>query len=235
MARTLWPGQEALGQCIRVGADTLPCSTVVGIAEDIKQNQLADDPGRNYYLPIEQFHPESAVLFARVARAEGQEESVRRQLQPLMPGIAYLSVSSMHDIVEPEVQSWRLGATMFVAFGGLALVLAAVGLYSVIAYDVQQRTHELGIRIALGAGMRDLVLLVVGDGLRVALIGGAAGGAIALVAGHWLGPLLFEESPRDPVVFGTVAVVLLGAALLASGLPALRAVHVDPNEALRAE
>ncbi len=236
MARTLWPGQDALGKCLRVGADSLPCTTVVGIAEDIKQNQLADDPGRHYYLPIEQYHPESAVLFVRVA-GDGaeQKESVRRQLQPLMPGIAYLTVNSMRDIVEPEVQSWRLGATMFVAFGGLALLLAAVGLYSVIAYDVQQRTHELGIRIALGAGMRDLVLLVVGDGLRVALIGGAAGGAIALVAGHWLGPLLFEESPRDPVVFGVVTVVLLGAALLASGLPALRAVRVDPNEALRAE
>jgi ABC-type antimicrobial peptide transport system permease subunit len=141
----------------------------------------------------------------------------------------------MRDIVEPEVQSWRLGATMFVAFGGLALVLAAIGLYSVIAYDVAQRTHELGIRIALGARVRDLVLLVIGDGLRVALLGGAAGGIIALVAGHWLRPLLFDESPRDPVVFGTVAIVLFGAALLASGVPALRAVRVDPNEALRSE
>ena len=113
-------------------------------------------------------------------------------------------------------------------------MLAAIGLYSVIAYDVAQRTHELGVRIALGARISDLVLLVVGGSIRVALLGGARRDH-ALVAGHWLAPLLFAESPRDPVVFGTVTVVLLGAALLASGIPALRAVRVDPNEALRSE
>lgn len=236
MARTLWPGRDALGQCIRVGADSMPCTTVVGIAEDIKQNQLADDGGLHYYLPIAQYHPESAALFARVrGSAADQEESVRRQLQSLMPGNAYLSVNSMRDIVEPEVRSWRLGATMFVAFGGLAIVLAAIGLYSVIAYDVVQRTHELGIRIALGARVRDLVLLVIGDGLRVALLGGAVGALAALVAGRWIGPLLFDESPRDPVVYGAVAAVLVAVAILASGIPALRALRVDPNEALRAE
>ncbi len=236
MARTLWPGAEAVGQCIYISADTMPCTTVVGVAEDIKQNQLADDPGLHYYLPIIQYHPEDAVLFARVrGSAQDQEESVRRLLQPIMPGNAYLTVTSMRDIVEPEVRSWRLGATMFVAFGGLALVLAAIGLYSVIAYDVAQRRHELGIRIALGARVRDLVLLVIGDGLRVALIGGAVGAITALVAGRWLGPLLFDESPRDPLVYVTVAAVLTAAVVLASGIPALRAVRVDPNEALRAE
>lgn len=236
MARTLWPGAEALGQCMKIGADSMPCTTVVGIAEDIKQNQLADDGGLHYYMPIAQYHPEAAVLFARVAgNAEGQVESLRRALQSLMPGNTYVTVTSMREIVEPEVQSWRLGATMFVAFGGLALVLAAIGLYSVIAYDVAQRTHELGIRIALGARMRDVVLLVVGDGMRVAIVGGATGAAAALVAGRWLEPLLFNESPRDPLVYSTVAGVLLCAVLLASGIPALRAVHVDPNEALRTE
>ena len=236
MARTLWPGTEALGQCIRVGADTMPCTTVVGIAEDIKQNQLANDGGLHYYLPIVQYHPESAVLFARVrGSADGQEESLRQQLQSLMPGNSYLTVTSMRDIVEPEVRSWRNGATMFVAFGGLALLLAAIGLYSVISYDVAQRSHELGIRIALGARMRDVVLLVVGDGLRVAIIGGIVGAAGALVAGRWLGPLLFNVSAREPRVYGIVAVVLAGAVVLASAVPALRALRVDPNEALRSE
>jgi predicted permease len=236
MARTLWPGVEALGQCVKIGADSMPCTTVVGIAEDIKEGQLADDPGRHYYLPIEQYHPEAAVLFARVSgNADGQEEAVRKQLQPLMPGNSYLSVTAMRDIVGPEMQSWRMGATMFVAFGGLALVLAAIGLYSVIAYDVVQRTHELGIRIALGARIGDLVWLVVSDGLRVALIGGAAGAVASLLVGHWLAPLLFDESPRDPLVYVTVAVVLLGAVILASSIPALRATRVDPNQALRAE
>ena len=119
-----------------------------------------------------------------------------------MPGDAYVTVTPMRDIIDPKMQSWRLGATMFLMFGGLALVLAAIGLYSVIAYDVAQRTHELGVRIALGARMKDLVRLVVGGSIRFALLGMALGAAIALVAGHWIAPLLFAESPRDPVVFG---------------------------------
>jgi ABC-type antimicrobial peptide transport system permease subunit len=124
---------------------------------------------------------------------------------------------------------------MFLAFGGLALVLASIGLYSVIAYDVAQRTHELGVRIALGARLRDLVRLVLGDGLRFALLGVAAGSGIALWAGRWIEPLLFDQSPRDPFIFGAVAAVLLTAALIASLIPALRASRVDPSMALRVE
>jgi putative ABC transport system permease protein len=236
MARTLWPGQDALGQCMRMDSDTMPCVTVVGITEDIKQNSITDDGGRHYYLPIEQFHPEAAVVFARVrGEAEDQKESVRRQLQPLMPGDGYLTVSSMSDIINPNVRSWQLGASMFLAFGGLALVLAAIGLYSVIAYDVAQRTHELGVRIALGARIGDVVRLVVGDGLRFALVGMAIGGVIALWAGHWIEPLLYAQSPRDPLVFGVVTGVLLAVAGLASAVPALRATRVNPNVALRTE
>ncbi len=236
MAARLWPGQESLGQCIRIDADTMPCSTVVGVAENIKQNSLSEDTGLQYYMPVEQFHPESAILFARVrGRAADLKESVRRQLQPLMPGDGYLTVSAMRDIVGPQVRSWELGATMFLAFGGLALLLAAIGLYSVIAYDVVQRTRELGIRIALGARIDDVVRLVVTDGMRFALVGVAAGAAIALVAGRQIGPLLYSVSPGDPLVFGVVAGVLLSAAAVASALPAYRAARVDPNVTLRTE
>jgi ABC-type antimicrobial peptide transport system permease subunit len=118
---------------------------------------------------------------------------------------------------------------MFLAFGALALALAAVGLYSVIAYDVAQRARELAIRIALGAGRRDVMRLVVGDGLRVALLGIALGAAVALWAGRYLEPLLFAQSPRDPLVYTAVTVVLLAAAALASAFPALRATRVSPN------
>jgi len=236
MAATLWPGREPLGQCIRVDADTMPCTTVVGIAENIRQNSLTDDPGLQYYMPVDQFHPENAVIFARVkGHADDFKESVRRQLQPLMPGDGYLTVSSMSDILRPQVRSWELGTTMFLAFGGLALVLAAIGLYSVIAYDVAQRTRELGIRIALGARIDDVVRLVVSDGMRFALVGVAVGGAITLAAGRQIGPLLYSVSPGDPLVFGVVAGVLLSAAALASALPAYRAARVDPNVTLRTE
>ncbi len=152
-----------------------------------------------------------------------------------MPGDGYLTVNSMSDIVSPNVRSWQLGATMFLAFGGLALVLAAIGLYSVIAYDVAQRTHELGVRIALGARLGDVVRLVVGDGLRFAVVGMAIGGIIAVGAGHWIEPLLYAQSPRDPLVFGVVTAVLLAVAALASAVPAFRATRVNPNVALRTE
>ena len=133
------------------------------------------------------------------------------------------------------MRSWTLGATMFTAFGVLALVLAGVGLYSVIAYNVAQRTHELGVRRALGAQARHAVRLVVVDGLRLAAIGVAIGVAIAFWAGRFVKPLLFEVSPRDPVVFAFVAALLVLVAVAASWIPALRASRVDPNVALRTE
>ena len=124
---------------------------------------------------------------------------------------------------------------MFVAFGGLALIVAAVGLYGVIAYNVAQRMHELGVRIALGAQSRDVVRLVVSQGLRVVIIGLLIGGGLALYAGRWVEPLLFRLSARDPGTYGLVAGLLLLVALLASTIPAARATRADPNAALRSE
>jgi len=160
---------------------------------------------------------------------------VRRALQKIMPGTSYVTVRPMTEIFDPTIRSWKLGATMFVAFGALALILAAIGLYSVIAYNVVQRTHEMGVRVAFGAQMRDVVQLILGEGLRVTLIGLAVGGAVALYAGRWVAPLLFNVKPSDPLVFGAVVGVLLAAAVLASLVPALRAARVDPNVALRSE
>src|SRR5437879_1364743 len=124
---------------------------------------------------------------------------------------------------------------MFLAFGALALALAAIGLYSVMAYSVAQRTQEMGVRASLGAQERDLVRLVVNEGLRLGLVGIVIGVVIALAGGQWFGPLLFQESPHDPLVFGFVAVVLLGVTVLASFVPSRRAARVDPMVALRYE
>jgi ABC-type antimicrobial peptide transport system permease subunit len=152
-----------------------------------------------------------------------------------MPGVSYVTVTPLTKILEPNVRPWRLGATMFALFGGLALLLAAVGLYSVIAYNVTQRSHELGVRIALGAQGRDVLRLVVGSGLRVAIAGIVIGGSIALVAGRFIAPLLYHVSPKDPLIYVTAAVTLLAVAMLASLIPARRATRVDPNVALRAD
>ena len=152
-----------------------------------------------------------------------------------MPGASYVTMTPFSEMIGVADAVVELGATMFVAFGGLALVLAAVGLYSVIAYNVAQRTHELGVRRALGRRRRDVVRLVVTDGLRLAGIGVAIGVAVALGAGRWIKPLLFEESPRDPVVFTLVAGVLVGVAIVASWIPARRASRVDASVALRTD
>jgi putative ABC transport system permease protein len=237
MAKTFWPGQEALGQCVRVGSDTVPCTTVVGIAEDIKNERLGGDRTQFfYYLPSAQFNPQQGGLFVRTpGPAAAVEETVRRRLQPLMPGVSYVTVTPLSDILGSQTRSWRLGGTMFTVFGALALVLAAIGLYSVIAYNVAQRTQEMGVRIALGAEIRDVVGLVLSEGMRLALVGIVLGTAVALLVSRFVKPLLFDESPRDPVVFVGVAAVLLAVAALASFIPARRAARVDPMRALRTE
>jgi ABC-type antimicrobial peptide transport system permease subunit len=160
---------------------------------------------------------------------------VRRALQQLMPGASYVGVTPMTSILAPHIRSWKMGAIMFAVFGALALVLAAIGLYSVIAYSVTHRTHEMGVRLALGAQGRDVIALIVREGLRVVIPGIVVGAIIALVAGKWVAPLLFNVSPKDPPVLVSVIVTLVAVAVLASWLPALRASKVDPNEALRAD
>jgi putative ABC transport system permease protein len=236
MARVLWPGREPLGECVRVGADTAPCTAVVGVAENIKSRNLGNDPGLFYYLSSAQFSPDIGGLFVRMhGDAAHAKETVRRSLQPLMPGASYVTVTPLADVLGSQTQSWELGATMFTVFGLLALALAAIGLYSVIAYNVAQRTHELGVRSALGAQLGDLVRLVLTDGMRLALVGVLLGSVIAFIVGRWAQPLLFEQSARDPAVFAGVAVLLLAVAALACFIPARRAGRVDPMRALRSE
>jgi len=236
MGKALWPGKDPIGQCIRVNADTMPCTYVVGIAENIKEQSLSADSGYYYYLSAAQFSPQSGGLFVRTrGEAAKVREAVRRRLQREMPGASYIVATPFSDIIGSRTRSWELGATMFVAFGALALALAAIGLYSVIAYNVAQRTHELGVRVALGAQARDVVRLVVTDGLRLAAAGVAIGAVIAFAASKWVKPLLFDVSPRDPWVFGLVVAMLVAVAVAASWVPARRASRVDPNVALRAD
>lgn len=236
MGRALWPNEDAIGKCFRMGSDTAPCRTVVGIAENVTQERIGDNAGLQYYIPVVQDADRRPRLLVRVrGEPAAQSEALLRDLTSVMPASGYLIVRPMATIVDHVTRSWRLGAVMFVAFGALALIVAAIGLYSVVAYDVAQRRHEMGVRIALGARVGDIVTLVVRHGLRVVVAGVALGACLTLIGGRWVGPLLFQVSPRDPIVFATVTLVLAGVALVASMVPALHASRVDPATSLRSD
>jgi putative ABC transport system permease protein len=238
MANVLWPGQDPIGQCVRVGLDSMPpCRYVVGVAEDIHSESIEPESKLFfYYMPALQWKPQDGGLFVRTrVDPNVTAEPLRRALQREMPGTAFVTVKPLESIVSAKMRSWIVGATLFTAFGVLALVLAAVGLYSVIAYNVTQRKHELGVRLALGAGRMQVVRIVVMESVRFALAGVMIGGAVAWAAGNSIGPLLFDQSPHDVVVFGTVTFVLVCVAIGASWVPALRAAGLDPKTALGAE
>jgi putative ABC transport system permease protein len=177
------------------------------------------------------------VLLVRLTGDEPERmiEPLRRAMQSAAPNLPFADVRVMRSLLDRQVRPWKLGATMFGVFGALALVLTALGLYSVIAFAVVQRTHEMGVRIALGARPGEIRSLVVTQGVAIAVIGVALGAAFALLAGSVVEPLLFHESPYDPLVFAVVGVVLVGVSALASIVPAARASHVDPVVAMRAD
>jgi putative ABC transport system permease protein len=237
LAQKLWPGRDALAQCVKVAADTMPCASVVGIAGDVRWGGFGDDERMQIYVPLGQYSWLGAGSYyvrttdspARVA------DGLRRAVQALVPGNGFVSTRVLATTLDSTVRPWRLGATMFTVFGMLALLVAAVGLYGVVAYGVTQRMHEMGVRVALGARTRDVLRLVVGEGVRVTVIGIVLGTIAAILAGRFIAALLFRVSPRDPATFVIVGALLLAVAVAASLIPAWRASRVDPLSALRAD
>jgi putative ABC transport system permease protein len=239
MAAALWPGQDAIGRCMRIVADTAPCTTVVGISEDIVQSnyQLGEQKRYHYYLSVNQIPATGPrFLLVNVSGTPAVEtERVRKALQAVMPGNSFVTVRPMESLLDGTYRTWRLGSSMFLCFGVLALIVASVGLYGLIGYEVTQRMHELGVRVALGARRMDIIGLVVGRTLRLVVVGIVLGGSAALVASRWLEPLLFRQSSTDVRAYGIVGATMLLVALLASAVPALRASQADPNRSLRTD
>jgi predicted permease len=237
MERTLWPGEDALGRCMYIGADDPPCARIVGIAEDARRFALREEPAMQYYIPFgQEVGIGGSVLLIRPrGDLHAHTEDLREELQHLDPEGGFVHIESLQNALDPQIRPWRLGAVLFGIFGALALLIAGVGLYSVIAYSVSQRTHELGVRMALGARRPDVRRLILRQGMLVTLLGAGIGLLLSLGAGPLVGSLLFEASPRDPLVFAVVLVAIILAALLASIVPATRAMRVDPMTALRTE
>ncbi len=243
MAKRIWPTEDAIGQCITIAlpppvavGSVPPCAVIVGIAEDAVHNPVADEPYR-YYMPLDQYPQFGAGRLLLRMRGDPARatESVRSTLQKEIASLSFLTARPLSDLVDRQRRSWQIGAMMFVAFGLLALIVASVGLYGVIAYNVGQRMHELGVRVALGAQPGNILGLIVGQGMNFALAGVVLGVILALVASRWLQPLLYQQSAKDPIVYVGVAVVLLFVAIAASTAPALRAAKADPNAALRSD
>jgi predicted permease len=238
LASLWWPNEDPIGQCMRIGGDTMPCTQVVGVAADARRQTIIEEPAVQFYVPLDHAPPwaDMRVLFVRPTGDAAQAvEVLRRELQARVPDAPFIAVESLADYVNPQMRSWRLGATAFGVFGLLAVIVAALGLYSVLAYDVSRRIRDLGVRVALGANTRDIARMVMGRAVRVAAWGAVLGFAIVLSASSLVTPLLFDTSAREPAALVFAAVVLFAVALLAAVVPTRRAARVDPIVALRAD
>ncbi|MGH7555257.1 MAG: ADOP family duplicated permease, partial [Longimicrobiales bacterium] len=238
MARFIWPNEEAIGKCLhRVEMDP-SCSRIVGVVEDAHRQSIREPAQLLYYVPVDQFEspPAPRAILLRTDRDPARViEAVRRTLLASDSRIRFADTRPLQELVDPQLRSWKLGATMFSLFGLLALVVAANGLYSVLSFDVAQRTREIGLRSALGASRGSILSIFVTRALKLTAYGTAIGVVTAIALGSRLEELLYETSPRDPAVITLVAVAVLGIALVAGFTPAYRAARVDPNVALRAD
>jgi predicted permease len=239
LAKKYWPGQDALGKRLKWGPPESidPWLTVVGVVGDVKQGPLETAADAHTYEPYAQL---GAPLSLRIA-VRGQGDSaglaagVRAAVWSLDRQLALGSVRTMDEVISRSTASRRFSLVLLAAFAALALLLAAIGIYAVLAYSVARRTHEIGVRMALGARSGDVVRLVLGQGLRVTAIGIVFGVAGALGSTRFLQSLLYEVQPTDPPTFIGALLLLVSVSVAASYLPARRAVRVDPMVALRNE
>jgi predicted permease len=233
--RRFLPGPHPLGRHLRGWDRTL---TIVGVAGDSKYRRVDESPLPYLYVPFLQFYRAYNQIFVHIRTAgapEGVLPALRREVRALDPNVAVFGEISLADYTAASLVSHKVAATVMSVLGALALLLAALGLYSLMAYSVSRRTHEIGVREALGAQPRDVLRLVVGQGLALSLAGVAAGLAAALALTRLAASLLFSVSPTDPLIFTAAALFLAVVALAASYIPARRATRVDPAVALRHE
>ena len=238
MARTFWPAGDAIGSCFRIGADTMPCRTIVGVVEDSKRSPIEKTHSPRYYLPMSQapVTQTNHYLFARSAlNTSLLVAPVRKAVIGSESSPPLVDVLPMTKFLEPYTRPWRLGRAVFVAFGVLSTIVATIGLYGVISFGILQRRRELGIRVALGATRATILRLVMrGAGMR--MLGGLVAGSIgAMLLGLGLRDLLFQTSSVDALAYAASMVVVALATIVACIVPAMHAIRVDPTVTLKAE
>ncbi|HYV98491.1 MAG TPA: ABC transporter permease, partial [Gemmatimonadaceae bacterium] len=242
MAKTIWPGEDAIGKRFRVGGgDQLPLMTVVGVVGDIRSRGYADHPEPTMYFPFAQtgrttyFMPRAmGVLVRTTANPRSAEASVRAIIRSLDPGAPVSEVRTLEEVVGTSITTRRFSTSLLAMFAALALLLAGIGTYGVIAYGVAQRTYEIGVRIALGAERRTVLALVMSEGLVMCGAGLGIGLVAAVFIARALRSMLVDVPVIDAVSLGMTAIALALVAMLASVIPARRAMKVSPLSALNA-
>ena len=239
-ARKYWPGEEPVGQSLRLHAGVSSVKQtpreVVGVVRNVRYGGLDVEPQPEVYIPQAQHPVDGLVVALRTdgdpRRAIGDARAVLRRLDPNIPMSA---VATMEEIVAESVAARRFSLALLGAFAAVAILLASLGIYGVLSYTVGQRTKEIGVRMAIGAPRAHVLRLVLGEGLALVVAGAAAGVGLTLALAGVLRSLLYEVQPHDPSTLAIVCAALVAIALLASYLPARRAASVDPVTALRAE
>jgi predicted permease len=234
LAEKFWPNQPAVGRRFTFHGSR-PIE-VVGVARDAKYLSVSEDPQPYVYLPLAQQYAASVTLLARAARDPAAVlPSVERQVRALAPGMPLVGAGTLSDQLDASLWAPRLGASLLVLFGALALALSAIGIYGVMSFSVAQRARDIGIRMALGAQPGNVLGMVVAQGMRQVALGMAVGVALALASSRVAASLLIDTSPTDPVAFVATPLLLALVALLSIYAPARRATRVNPTKSLRSD
>jgi ABC-type antimicrobial peptide transport system permease subunit len=238
MAASLFPGQDPVGREFHHNSDSY---TVIGIARNSKLRTIGEKPGNAVYMFLNAAPEKAMSFFGTTILVKTTTEplilasKVRGQIAALDPNMAVFKIQSMQEHVNKSLLLPRIAALLLGLFGAVGLTLAAVGLFGVMSYSVRRRTHEIGIRMALGAKPHAILSMVLRQGLLLTAIGLVIGLLIALVLGRLAASILYGTSGSDPLTFGLVSAVLMGTATIAILIPALRAARVEPTTALRCE
>jgi macrolide transport system ATP-binding/permease protein len=230
MAAKYWLGKDPIGQRLKAKDRWL---RIIGVAKNVKYENKLELPRTFFYVPMRQNFLESNAFLIRTRETLGAiRNALAREVRALDPNLAPTAPFRVAEQVDRKGYTQRLAATLIAIFGAMALFLAAIGLYAVMSYSVSQSTRELGLRMALGAGMKDLLGMVMSHGLRLTAAGIVMGAVAAMILTRLMSNLLYEVSPRDPIAFGLALVVITIASLAACFLPAWRATRIDPAQAL---